>query len=190
MLPLRYRCGTTELLEWGATLASTVSAVVQGEAFPDDVHRALGRRVAESSRPLFAFRRPRLRATQVVNTKLLLLYWDLGRTIAERQQTQTWGTKLVDRLASDLRVAFPQMRGLSRSHLFYMCQMALLGPRSAIVPHECSFVSGGGSPRSSCQAPRRHFVEHASVPNRRARPAWHVDSGPARRPGTQYSSAD
>lgn len=78
-------------------------------------------------------RHARLRATRVVNTELLLLYWDLGRAIAERQQTQGWGTKVIDRLASDLRSAFPQMRGLSRSNLFYMRQMALLWPRSAIV---------------------------------------------------------
>ncbi|MGX7731594.1 DUF1016 N-terminal domain-containing protein [Rhodococcus sp. 2H158] len=88
-------------------------------------------------------RHARLRATRVVNTELLLLYWDLGRTIAERQQTQGWGTKVIDRLASDLRSTFPQMRGLSRSNLFYMRQMALLWPRSAIVQQTVGRLTWG-----------------------------------------------
>nr|WP_240918631.1 DUF1016 N-terminal domain-containing protein [Rhodococcus sp. 14C212] len=88
-------------------------------------------------------RHARLRATRVVNTELLVLYWDLGRAIAEQQQTQGWGTKVIDRLASDLRSEFPQMRGLSRSNLFYMRQMALLWPRSAIVQQPVLSTSVG-----------------------------------------------
>lgn len=49
--------GTTELMQWGAALATTVSTVVQDESLPDDVRRALGRWVVESSRPLLAFQR-------------------------------------------------------------------------------------------------------------------------------------
>jgi len=49
--------GTTELMEWGAALATAVSTVVQDESLPDDVRRALGRWVVESSRPLLAFQR-------------------------------------------------------------------------------------------------------------------------------------
>lgn len=76
--------------------------------------------------------RARVRATRVVNTELLLLYWDIGHAIVERQQAQGWGAKVVDRLADDLRSAFPQMRGLSRTNLKYMRQMASSWPRSAI----------------------------------------------------------
>jgi len=74
----------------------------------------------------------RLRAHRTVNTELLALYWQIGHKILERQQAEGWGTRVVDRLAVDLRAAFPQMRGLSRSNLKYMRQMAGAWPRSAI----------------------------------------------------------
>jgi len=77
-------------------------------------------------------RQARIRASRVVNTELLTLYWDLGRAILDRQETEGWGTKVIDRLAVDLRAAFPEMRGLSRSNLKYMRQMASTWPRTAI----------------------------------------------------------
>jgi len=69
-------------------------------------------------------RRARVHASRVVNTELLTLYWDLGRAILDRQDAEGWGTKVIDRLAVDLRAAFPEMRGLSRSNLKHMRQMA------------------------------------------------------------------
>lgn len=41
----------------------------------------------------------RIRATRVVNTELLTLYWNLGHTIRQRQQEQGWGAKVIDRLS-------------------------------------------------------------------------------------------
>lgn len=58
-----------------------------------------------------------LRATRVVNTELITLYWDLGASIVARQHADGWGATVIDRLATDLRAAFPDMRGLSRSNL-------------------------------------------------------------------------
>ncbi|WP_420749421.1 hypothetical protein [Rhodococcus sp. O3] len=49
--------GTTELIELASALATTVSTVVQDESLSDDVRRALGRWVVESSRLLLAFQR-------------------------------------------------------------------------------------------------------------------------------------
>jgi hypothetical protein len=47
-----------------------------------------------------------------VNRELVLLYWQIGRDILERQAAQGWGAKVVDRLAADLRAAFPEMNGV------------------------------------------------------------------------------
>ncbi len=77
-------------------------------------------------------RHARIRASRVVNTELLLLYWDIGRAILDRQEAEGWGTKVIDRLAVDLRAAFPEMRGFSQSNLKYMRQMAASWPRDAI----------------------------------------------------------
>ena len=75
----------------------------------------------------------RWHAQRTVNTELLQLYWRLGSTILLRQQQQSWGTRVIDRLATDLRAAFPDMRGLSRSNLFYMRAMAAAWSPEAIV---------------------------------------------------------
>jgi len=66
----------------------------------------------------------RWQAQRVVNTELLGLYWRLGNTVLQRQREEGWGTRIIDRLATDLRAAFPEMRGLSCSNLHYMRQMA------------------------------------------------------------------
>lgn len=67
------------------------------------------------------------------NTELLRLYWTIGRALAERREREGWGTKVVERLAADLRRAFPDQRGLSRSNLFSMRQFAETWPAEAIV---------------------------------------------------------
>ena len=66
----------------------------------------------------------RRHAQRVVNTELLLLYWRIGDAVLARQRDEGWGTRVIDRLAADLREAFPEMRGLSRSNLKYMRQLA------------------------------------------------------------------
>lgn len=56
----------------------------------------------------------RTRAALAVNPELVELYWRLGQLILDRQDAETYGTHVIDRLAVDLRVAFPAMRGLGR----------------------------------------------------------------------------
>jgi len=60
------------------------------------------------------------RAALAVNRELVLLYWQIGRDILERQAKQGWGAKVIERLAHDLRTAFPDMKGFSRANLMYM----------------------------------------------------------------------
>ena len=85
----------------------------------------------------------RIRATRVVNTELLLLYWDIGRAILDRQHAEGWGSKVIDRLAVDLRSAFPEMRGFSRSNLHYMRKIASAWPRSAFVQQAVGQIPWG-----------------------------------------------
>lgn len=60
------------------------------------------------------------RATLAVNRELVMLYWQIGRDILVRQAEQGWGAKVIDRLAEDLRAAFPDMKGFSPRNLKYM----------------------------------------------------------------------
>lgn len=58
------------------------------------------------------------------NTELLRLYWRIGDTILDRQAQQAWGSKVLERIATDLRTEFPTMTGFSRANLFYMRGLA------------------------------------------------------------------
>jgi predicted nuclease of restriction endonuclease-like (RecB) superfamily len=67
-----------------------------------------------------AVRAAQLRAQRVVNAAMIELYWDIGRTILRQQRAEPWGSKVLGRLADDLRRDFPHMKGLSRRNLYYM----------------------------------------------------------------------
>ena len=73
------------------------------------------------------------RAALAVNRELVALYWEIGREIVSRQDTQGWGAKVIDRLAADLRRAFPGSRGFSARNLKYMRALATAWPDQAIV---------------------------------------------------------
>ena len=62
----------------------------------------------------------RISAARAVNRELVLLYWDIGRGIVEKQQTAGWGDAVVERLAADLRAEFPDMRGFSPRNIWDM----------------------------------------------------------------------
>jgi predicted nuclease of restriction endonuclease-like (RecB) superfamily len=64
----------------------------------------------------------RLQAGQAVNRELVMLYWDIGRGIVEKQKTAGWGEAVVERLAADLRAEFPDMRGFSADNVWRMRQ--------------------------------------------------------------------
>jgi len=73
------------------------------------------------------------RAALAVNRELVLLYWQIGRDILERQANEGWGAKVIERLAHDLRTAFPNMKGFSRANLLYMRAFAEAWPEAEIV---------------------------------------------------------
>jgi len=59
-------------------------------------------------------------ALKKVNTELISAYQDIGRIIVEKQEQQGWGENVVKRLAKDLQVEFPGVRGFSLRNLWYM----------------------------------------------------------------------
>ena len=75
----------------------------------------------------------RLRVVLAANAAMVMLYWDIGRMILDRQQRAGWGAKVIDRLAADLRNAFPDMKGFSPRNLRYMRAFAAAWPERPIV---------------------------------------------------------
>jgi len=72
-------------------------------------------------------------AHRAVNTQMLSLYWQIGDAIRTRQQAGGWGTKVVNRLAADLRAEFPNMKGFSPSNMYAMRSFAGAWPSEAIL---------------------------------------------------------
>jgi len=64
----------------------------------------------------------RLHAARAVNQDLILLYWDIGRGIFERQEKLGWGQSVVEILSRDLQKAFPGLTGFSAANLWRMRQ--------------------------------------------------------------------
>lgn len=67
----------------------------------------------------------RIRTAQVkavlsANRELVLLYWEIGREILERQDREGWGSKIVTRLSRDLSREFPDIKGFSPRNLLFM----------------------------------------------------------------------
>jgi predicted nuclease of restriction endonuclease-like (RecB) superfamily len=76
----------------------------------------------------------RTRAVLAVNASLVELYWEIGQHILERERREGWGSRVIDRLAADLRREFPDMTGLSRSNLKYMRAFAEAWPQAEGEP--------------------------------------------------------
>ena len=75
----------------------------------------------------------RLRVVMAANSAMVMLYWDIGRLILDRQQVEGWGAKIIDRLSADLREAYPDMKGLSPRNLKYMRAFAAAWPDRPFV---------------------------------------------------------
>ncbi|NEQ48467.1 MAG: DUF1016 domain-containing protein [Leptolyngbya sp. SIOISBB] len=69
-------------------------------------------------------RTAQVKAALSVNRELILLYWHIGREILSRQQTEGWGSKVITRLAQDLKCEFPDAKGFSARNLKYMRALA------------------------------------------------------------------
>ena len=66
----------------------------------------------------------RLAVVASANAGMICLYWMIGKTILEKQCEEGWGAKVIDRMAKDLKDAFPDMSGFSARNIKYMRKFA------------------------------------------------------------------
>ena len=92
-------------------------------------------------------REAQVRAALSVNQELVCLYWDIGRKVLERQRDEGWGTKVIDRLATDLRAEFPEMKGFSARNIKYMRGLAEAWPEESIVQQAVAQIPWGHNVR-------------------------------------------
>lgn len=88
----------------------------QTTLFPEDDYDALLNGLKQQ------IRSAQVRAALAVNQELMMLYWQIGQEILYRQQQEGWGSKIIDRLAKDLKQEFPDIKGFSGRNLKYMRQ--------------------------------------------------------------------
>lgn len=74
-----------------------------------------------------------IKAALKVNAELIMLYWELGQEIGRKELEVQWGEKLIPQLSKDLLEAFPDMKGFSRSNLYYIKKWRLFYENSPIV---------------------------------------------------------
>ena len=60
-------------------------------------------------------------AFKAVNVQLINLYWEIGKSIAEKQ-SESWGKAIVPTLSKELQAEFPGMGGFSTTNLWLMAQ--------------------------------------------------------------------
>jgi len=86
-------------------------------------------------------KKERLKAVIAANSALVLMYWNIGRSILDRQNSEGWGTKVIDRLSVDLKDEFPEMNGFSARNLKYMRKFAENWPDISIVQEVLAQIS-------------------------------------------------
>ncbi len=59
-------------------------------------------------------------ALKSVNKELIRLYWEIGKSIAEKQSKYNWGKNIVQNLSQDLQKEFPGIQGFSDRNLWRM----------------------------------------------------------------------
>ena len=82
-----------------------------------------------------------VKATVTVNQQLLVLYWEIGTEIIQRHKTSSWGDKVLEQLSSDLKKAFPDMKGFSTRNLKYMRRFAQNYPNFEIGQQPVAQIS-------------------------------------------------
>ena len=75
----------------------------------------------------------RLKVVLNANSSMICLYWNIGKAILQKQEEEGWGAKVIDRMAKDLKDAFPDMSGFSPRNIKYMRKFAECWPDFEIV---------------------------------------------------------
>ncbi|MES2922213.1 MAG: PDDEXK nuclease domain-containing protein [Verrucomicrobiota bacterium] len=68
----------------------------------------------------------RISAARAITHEGILLYWDIGRGIVEKQQEYGWGDSVVQIVAADLQRAFPGAKGFSSANIWRMRQFYIV----------------------------------------------------------------
>lgn len=102
-------------------------------------------------------RQAQQKAALAANAEMLLMYWDIGRMIAVRQELEGWGSGVIPRLAVDMKNELPEEKGFSERNIKRMVQfwtaypqLFAIGPRT-VAQLETAPAPATFGPRSVAQ---------------------------------------
>ena len=64
----------------------------------------------------------RRKITYSINSQLLELYWEIGKEVSEKQANSTWGNNFIEKIATELKHEFPDIKGFSRRNIYAINQ--------------------------------------------------------------------
>ena len=84
-----------------------------------------------------------IKAAVKVNEELLRLYWDIAKMIVDKQKEAKWGDGIIEKISSDLKKEFPNMKGFSITNIKYMRKWYLFWSKSPQVVDEIFRIPWG-----------------------------------------------
>ena len=84
-----------------------------------------------------------IKAAVKVNEELLRLYWDIAKMIVDKQKEAKWGDGIIEKISSDLKKEFPNMKGFSVTNIKYMRKWYLFWSKSPQVVDEIFRIPWG-----------------------------------------------
>ena len=90
-------------------------------------------------------RQAQLKAVMSANAEMLMLYWDIGRMIHLRQSSEGWGSRIIPRLAKDIRNEISEVKGFSERNLDRMLAFYREYKRLAISPPPVAELARNGN---------------------------------------------
>ncbi len=98
-------------------------------------------------------REAQIKAGLSVNAEMILMYWDIGRMIHERQQKRGWGAGVIPRLAKDIRNELPEVKGFSERNIGYMIRFAREYEKPILQQAVAKLATGSKVPQPVAQMP-------------------------------------
>lgn len=84
-----------------------------------------------------------LKAALSVNAEMIFLYWQIGNSIAQKQNEQGWSSGVIPQLAKDLKIEFPNFKGYSERNLGRMLAFYREYPDESILPQAVAKLPWG-----------------------------------------------
>ncbi len=101
-----------------------------------------------------------IKATVATNNELILLYWDLGKQIVDKQRNAKWGSGFINQLSKDLKKEFPKISGFSVTNLNY-CRRFFLFYSTGL---ELKIIENLFLPQAGAEIQSSHFQTDIILP--------------------------